>query len=125
MNRKFVTLADKQLVTVNSEKNRLEKIEISLKPSGLRVENKVNKYGPNVTKLIIKFIAHHAVPINGGIADGIEFIRNAERRKAVLESAESDAIRSIQLIKNSPDNPFGNDDEKIAEELLKQIASRK
>lgn len=85
----------------------------------------MNKYGPNVTKLIIKFIARHAIPINGGVADGIEFIRNSERRKVVLESAELDAIQSIRLIKNSPDNPFGNDDEKIAEELLKQIASKK
>lgn len=85
----------------------------------------MSKYGPNVTKLIIKFIAREVVPAGGGIADGIEFFRNSERRKQILESAESKTIQAIQLIKSAPDNPFGNDDEQIASELLKKIEEKR
>ncbi len=82
-------------------------------------------YGPNVTKLIILFVAVEAIPSGGGLADGIDFIRNPERRKQVLESAESKALQAIQSIKNAPDNPFGNDDEQIAGEVLKTIEKAK
>jgi hypothetical protein len=84
----------------------------------------MSKYGPNVTKLIVKFIAREAIPPGGGVADGIEFIRNSERREQVLKIAEFKAIQSLQLIKKSPDNPFGNDDEQIAGELLKMIEEK-
>jgi len=84
----------------------------------------MSKYCPNVTKLIIKFIAREAVPPGGGLASGLEFFGNPERRKQVLESAESKAIQAIQLVKSAPDNPFGNDDESIARELLSQIKKR-
>lgn len=84
----------------------------------------MNKYGPNVTKLITKFIAREAIPAGGGIADGIEFFRNQERRKQVLEIAESKAMQTIQLIKSAPDNPFSNDDEQIASGLLKKIEEK-
>jgi hypothetical protein len=85
----------------------------------------MNKYGPNVTKLIIKFIAREAIPSGGGIADGMEFFRNQELRKQVLETAQSKAIQAIELIKSAPDNPFGNDDEQIAIGLLKKIEEKK
>lgn len=84
----------------------------------------MSKYGPNVTKLITKFITREAIPPGGGLADGVEFLRNPERRKQVLESAEAKAIQAIQLIKSAPDNPFGDDDERIASELLSQIHKR-
>lgn len=85
----------------------------------------MSKYGTNVTKLITQFIAHEAIPAGGGIASAVEFFQNAERRKQVLTAAETKAIRVIELIKTAPDNPFGNDDELIAGELLKKIAERK
>lgn len=84
----------------------------------------MSKYGPNVTKLIIKFVAREAVPPGGGIAEGVEFLRNPERRKQILASAESKAILAIRLIKSAPDNPFGDDDENIAGELLNKIKER-
>ncbi len=84
----------------------------------------MNKYGPNVTKLIIKFIARESVPPGGGIADALEFFRNPERREQVLKSAESKAVQAILLIKSAPDNPFGNDDENIAGELLKRLGDK-
>jgi hypothetical protein len=82
------------------------------------------KHGPNVTELIIRFIAREAVPPGGGLADGIEFFKNPERRKQILAKAESNAIAAIQLIKTAPDNSFGDDDEEIAGMLLKKIEER-
>jgi hypothetical protein len=84
----------------------------------------MSKYGPNITKLITKFVAREAVPPGGGLASGLEFFSNPEGRKQVLESAEAKAIQAIQLIKSAPDNPFGDDDEQIASELLSQIQKR-
>ena len=54
----------------------------------------------------------------------MEFFRNAEYRKKVLDAAEAKAIQAIEIIKTAPDNPFGSDDELIAGELLKKIAER-
>jgi len=39
----------------------------------------------------------------------------------VLDSAEAKAIQAIQLVKSAPDNPFGDDDERIASEILSKI----
>ena len=84
----------------------------------------MSKYGPNVTKLITKFIAREAVPPGGGLASALDFFANAEQRKKVLDAAEAKAIQAIQLIKSAPDNQFGEDDEKIASEILFQIQER-
>ena len=79
------------------------------------------KHGANVTKFITKFIAREAIPSGGGVASAVEFFKNPERRKQVLEAAETKAIQAIAIIKTTPDNPYGNDDELIAGELLKKI----
>jgi len=85
----------------------------------------MSKYGPNVTKLIIKFLSREAIPIGGGLADGIEFFTNPERRKQVLAKAESGALEAVRLIKIAPDNLYGDNDEVIAGVLLKKIDERK
>jgi hypothetical protein len=81
-------------------------------------------YGPNVSKLLTKFIAREAVPVGGGFQDGIKFLTDQEHRKKVLQKAEEMMLLSIKAIKSAPDNPFGTDDEKIAEEILKRIAEK-
>ena len=88
------------------------------------MKGKMNTYGPNVTKLITRFIAREAIPPGGGIASGIEFFKNPERRKQVIAKAVINAMASIELVKIAPDNPYGNDDEKIAEALLEKIQER-
>jgi len=84
----------------------------------------MTKHGPNMTKLIIRFMAREAIPPRGGIADGLEFFKNPEHRKEVMAKAEANAIAAIQLIKAAPDNPFGDNDEEIAGILLKKIGER-
>jgi hypothetical protein len=81
-------------------------------------------YGPNLARLITKFIAREAIPPGGGLADGIEFFTNPERRKQVLAKAEADALAAIRLIKAAPDNPFGDDDEEVAGMLVEKIKEK-
>jgi hypothetical protein len=82
------------------------------------------QHGKNVTKLIIRFIAREAVPPGGGINNVAVFFSNAEHRKQIIESAEAKAIAAIQLIKNAPDNPYGDDEEIIAGILLEKIQEK-
>jgi hypothetical protein len=84
----------------------------------------MSDYGPNVTKLIMKFVMREAIPTGGGFADGIEFFMNPERRKQVLAKAEADAVEAIRLIKSAPDNSYGDDDEVIAGVILEKIAQK-
>jgi hypothetical protein len=84
----------------------------------------MSNYGPNVTKLIMKFVTREAIPPGGGLADGIEFFTNPEKRKKVLTAAEVYAVEAIRVIKTAPDNPYGDDDEAIAGMILEKIAQK-
>jgi hypothetical protein len=81
--------------------------------------------GPNVTKLITKFIAREAIPPGGGLANGIEFFTNPEKRKEILAKAERNAMECIRIIKSAPDNPYGDNDEVIAGIILKKIEQKR
>ena len=82
-----------------------------------------NKYGPNVTKLIVRFMSYVAIPKGGGLADGIKFIIDPERRKKVIATAEANALDAINLVKSAPDNPY-RDDESIAEIILEKLTEK-
>jgi hypothetical protein len=78
-------------------------------------------YGPNVRKLLAEFIAREAIPPGGGFYSGITFFTDEKRRQKVLEDAEFKMNGAIKAVKAAFDNPYGNDDEAIAEAILKQI----
>ena len=78
-------------------------------------------HGPNMKKLIVKFIAREAIPPGGGIAAGMEFLTNPERREQVIAKAVVNAAAAVLLIKSAPDNPFGDNEEEIAEFILKRL----
>lgn len=84
----------------------------------------MSKYGPNVTKLIIRFVAREAAPPGGSLQGVIDFIKDQKRRKRVLLTAELQALGALALVKSAPDNPYGNDDEAIAGMLLEKISER-
>lgn len=84
----------------------------------------MSKHGPKVTMLITKFIPRVAVPDGGGITDGMRFFLDEGYRKQVLVEAEKMALAAIELIKIAPDNPFGLDDEAIADFLLGKIEEK-
>jgi hypothetical protein len=85
-----------------------------------------SKHGPNVTKLILRFVAKEAIPAGGGIADGIKFFTGSPQyRKKLLDQAEADAMNAIDIVIHAPDNPYGNDPEEIAKAILDKLEERK
>lgn len=84
----------------------------------------MSKYGPSVTKLILKLSVFEAIPPGGGFADGVKFFTDSDHRKQVMERSEAKALKAIDLIKSAPDNPHGDDDEAIAEMILVDVEKR-
>jgi hypothetical protein len=84
----------------------------------------MSNYGPNVTKLILRFSAREAVPKGGGMANVLEFFTNQSLRKEIMDKAEVKAMEVIRAVKAAPDNPYGIDDEIIAGVLLEKISEK-
>jgi hypothetical protein len=82
-------------------------------------------YGPNMTKLITKFIPRNAVPRGGGFADGAKFFTDKDYRKTVLDKSEADALEAIRVIHTATDDPYKDyDEEIIARIILDEIEKR-
>lgn len=75
--------------------------------------------------LILEFLAVEAIPHGGGVADGITFFIDPQKRSQVIKRAKGKALAAIELMKSAPDNPYGNDDEKIAEAILQELKKRR
>ena len=78
----------------------------------------MRKLGPNAKRLLARFAARIAIPPGGGIADGIEAIKNLAEvtRRAVIQMDQA-----IAAVRAAPDNPYGEDEETIAGVILAQI----
>jgi len=81
--------------------------------------------GPNVKKLITHKMSRDAIPDGGGFADGLSFLSNPERMAKAARAATEWVEHAIAIVKTAPDNPYGDDDEAIAGEILRQIDERK
>lgn len=82
-------------------------------------------YGPNMTKLIMKFMARNAIPRGGGLSDGIMFFTDKEHRKKIMDKSEADALESIRIIHTAIDDPYKDyDDEIIARIISNKIQER-
>lgn len=81
--------------------------------------------GPNTRELLAHFIAREAVPVGGGLADGLNFLTDPDRRRRGIEKAMADMEMAIEAVKSVPDNPYGSDDEAIAAAILKRVKERK
>lgn len=81
--------------------------------------------GPNAKKLLAHFIAREAVPSGGGLADGLNFLTDPERRRQGIEQAMSNLNAALAVVKSAPDNPYGTDDEAIAAAILERVENAK
>lgn len=79
---------------------------------------------PNVNKLIARKMAIDAIPSGGGLADGLKFLARAESIMDGHAKAKEWVEHAIAAVKGAPGNPFGDDDEAIAAEILSQIDKR-
>ena len=82
--------------------------------------------GPNVKRLVILKMSRDAIPDGGGLADGIEFFTNSEKRKAIMDGAVVWGKLAIQAVHEASEpNPWKNaDDETIAGELVRRSKER-
>lgn len=74
--------------------------------------------GPNVKKLIITKMARDMVPDGGGLADGINALQDTT---TYARTATKWVHCVIQEVKDARNNPYGDDDEAIAAEILRLV----
>jgi len=80
--------------------------------------------GPNVKKLIARKMSSLAIPVGSGkesFAKGLDVITSREKFLSIASQASDFVRRAIAELKTAPDNPYGDDDEAIAGEILKRI----
>lgn len=80
--------------------------------------------GPNVKKLICRKMAHLMVPDGAGFADGIRELAEQGNVGRRAQQATAWAEEAIAAVKAAPDNPYGDDDEAIAGEIVRQIEAQ-
>jgi hypothetical protein len=83
----------------------------------------MNEMGPNVRRLFILRMSREAVPDGGGLADGISFFSDTEKRKTIMANSDAWVHRAIDAVRRASEpNPFKNsDDETIAAEILRKV----
>jgi hypothetical protein len=81
--------------------------------------------GPNAKKLLAHFAALEAVPRGGGLADGLNFLADPDRRRRGFERAMANLDAALEAVKSAPDNPYGDDDEAIAAAVLERVEAKR
>ena len=81
------------------------------------------KQGPNVKKLITRRMAQLMVPDGGGLADGIRELASPGNIGERAREATVWVGEYLAAVKLAPDNPYGDDDEAIAEAILNEIGA--
>lgn len=81
--------------------------------------------GPNVKRLIAHRASAICIPSGGGLADGIRAIATPGKLTEALRQATKEIDLSIAAVRAAPDNQFGDDEEAIAGEILRQIEEAK
>jgi hypothetical protein len=79
--------------------------------------------GANVKRLLAIHSSNVSIKrYGGGIAGSVEGIKNMA---SVAREAMGEIEQMIQAVKSAPDNPYGDDDEVIVGEILRQYDERK
>ncbi len=86
--------------------------------------DKKTKLGPYSKKLLVRFMSREAIPEGGDIADGVKFFLDNDHRKIVMDHACENFNLAITAVRSAPDNPYGDDQEIIAEAILREIENR-
>lgn len=81
--------------------------------------------GPNLKKLMIHFMAVDAVPVGGSLQSAVDLIMSPNGLRDSAIRSLTKALAAIGAMRAAPDNPYGNDEEVIAGEFVKQIEERK
>lgn len=82
----------------------------------------IGQLTPNVRRLLILRMSREAVPDGGGLADGLSFFIDAEKRKTIMANSEEWVRQAIALVRNASEpNPWRDaSDDAIAGEILRR-----
>ncbi len=82
--------------------------------------------GPHVKKLIAARMSILMIPPGSPnpLATGLEALQSPQL-KDYARNAKDWVLQAVDVVKTSPDNPFGDDDEAIAQHLLAMIEKRR
>ena len=81
--------------------------------------------GPNIRKLICHRMSSIIVPPNGGFKDVFSAIKTPGRLTQVARESTEWVESAVACVKSAPNNPFGDDDEAIAGEILRRVEERR
>ena len=84
----------------------------------------MTEQGPNVKRLIIRTMSTLMIPSGGGVVDGLRALSSSESVGKYAKEATKWVEDALMAVKTAPDNSYGNDDEAIAAEILRQIEER-
>lgn len=76
------------------------------------------KLTPNVRALIFRKMALILVPDGGGIASAAAALSRPDVLTAAFREAHQWVAEALAVVKTSPDNPHGDDDEAIAGNIM-------
>jgi hypothetical protein len=83
------------------------------------------KIGPNLKKLMVHFMAVDAIPAGGGLQAAVDLIMSPNGLRDSAMRSLAQALAAVDAMRAAPDNPYGDDEEVIAGEFVKQIEERK
>lgn len=83
--------------------------------------------GPNVKKLIVHKMSLLMVPpgCGNGLQTALAALTKPGNLVAVAREATQWVEAAIAVVKTAPDNPYGDDDEAIAETILQGVENKK
>lgn len=84
-----------------------------------------NMQGPNVKRLIAHKMALLLVPKGGGLTGAIQELVTPGNIGKRAQEATAWVTEAIAAVKDAPNNPYGDDDEAIAGEILRLIDERR
>jgi lysozyme family protein len=70
-------------------------------------------------------MSHDAIPDGGGLQDGIAFLLNQDAMNEGYRRASKWVQEAIDAVKSAPDNPYGDNDEAIAEAILAKLDEKR
>ena len=79
---------------------------------------------PNMRKLLARVVARKAIPAKGGLVDGINLFMMSGKLAKVTQESLDWIDSAVQSIRSAPDNPYGEDEEIIAEAILSRLEKR-
>ena len=79
----------------------------------------------SVQRLVIRKMLHDAIPDGGGLQDGIAFLLNQDAMNEGYRRASKWVQEAIHAVKSAPDNPYGDNDEAVAEAILAKLDEKR